>query len=51
MSTNPSRTDPSSGSGTGAPEPADRSRRDFIKAGAAGLAGTTIAAGLAGTSI
>src|SRR5438093_4392093 len=51
MSTSPSRTDPSSGSGTGAPEPADRSRRDFIKAGAAGLAGTTIAAGLAGTSI
>ena len=51
MSTNPSRTDPSGGSGTGAPEPADRSRRDFIKAGAAGLAGTTIAAGLAGTSI
>src|SRR5438876_7924210 len=51
MSTNPSRTDPSSGSGTGAPEPADRSRRDFIKAGAAGLAGTTIAAGLAGTSL
>jgi 5-methylthioadenosine/S-adenosylhomocysteine deaminase len=51
MSTNPSRTDPSSASGTGAREPAVKSRRDFIKAGAAGLAGTTIAAGLVGTSI
>jgi len=51
MSTNPSRTDPSNGGGTGAPEPADKSRRDFIKAGAAGLAGTTIAAGLVGTNI
>jgi 5-methylthioadenosine/S-adenosylhomocysteine deaminase len=50
MSTDPSCTDPSSVSGTGAPEPADRSRRDFIKFGAAGLAGTTIAAGLVGTS-
>jgi cytosine/adenosine deaminase-related metal-dependent hydrolase len=51
MSTNPSRTDPSSGGRPGAPKPADTSRRDFIKAGAAGLAGTTIAAGLVGTSI
>src|SRR2546422_933904 len=51
MSTNPTRTDPSSDGTTGTPEPADKSRRDFIKAGAAGLAGTTIAAGLVGTSI
>ena len=48
MSTNPTRTDPSSDGTTGTPEPADKSRRDFIKAGAAGLAGTTIAAGLVG---
>src|SRR6266446_7669327 len=51
MSTNLSRNDPSSGGRTGAPKPPDTSRRDFIKAGAAGLAGTTIAAGLVGTSI
>src|SRR5712691_2495018 len=51
MFTNPSRTDPSSDSTTGPPKPADKSRRDFIKAGAAGLAGTTIAAGVVGTSI
>src|SRR6266513_1297887 len=51
MSTNPSRIDPSSGGRTGGPEPVDTSRRNFIKAGAAGLAGTTIAAGLVGPSI
>jgi cytosine/adenosine deaminase-related metal-dependent hydrolase len=51
MSTNRSRTDPSIDDRTGAPKPAVKSRRDFIKAGAAGLAGTTIAAGLVGTSV
>ena len=51
MSTNPPRTDPSSDSTTGAPQPADKSRRDFLKAGAVGLAGTTLAVGLAWTEI
>ena len=55
MSTNPSGTHPPTGGRADASEPDSAaqcrsSRRDFLKVGAAGLAGTTIA-GLAGTSI
>ena len=54
MSANPSCPHPPTGGGADASEPVAqgrRSRRDFIRAGAAGLAGGTIAAGLAGTNI
>jgi len=48
---NPVPVDPSTGDKADAPEPATTSRRDFLKAGAVGLAGTTLAVGLAGTEI
>ena len=51
MPTNPVPVDPSTGRSADAPEPATKSRRDFIKAGAVGLAGTTLAVGLTGTEI